>query len=177
MSDSRPRVGISACLLGEKVRYNGADKRDQVLLAVLGDRVEWVPVCPEVEVGMGTPREPVQLVKMVGGIRMLTVTTRIDFTEAMNAWAARRLDALAQLRLSGYVLKSRSPSCGLAVATFSERGDPLPLARGLFADALLRRFPDLPVEEEDALHDPQAIEAFLRCVRRFHQRAPQRTPR
>jgi len=168
--DSRPRLGISSCLLGLKVRYNGADKRDALLIEALGDQVEWVAVCPEVEVGMGTPREPVQLVAGAGGVRMLTVNSRIDYTTAMTSWGERRLDELAGLHISGYVLKQNSPSCGKeGVAVFSADRRPLSSGRGLFADALLRRFPGLPIEQEDALCDVEAIETFLQRVRAYHQ--------
>ena len=167
--EARPRVGISSCLLGEKVRYNGADKRDAFLLDALGDHVEWVPVCPEVETGMGTPREPVYLVRASDGIRLLTVNTRVDYTAAMRAWAEPRLDELAAARISGYVLKKNSPSCGReGVAAFTVDGRPAGTESGLFAEVLRRRFPDLPIEEEDALHDASVCEAFLRRVRAYH---------
>ena len=170
--EPRPRVGISSCLLGAKVRYNGADKRDAFLLDALTDRVEWVPVCPEVEVGMGTPREPVQLVRIGGGIRMLTVNTRIDHTASMTAWAEGKLEELARPQISGYVLKKHSPSCGKdAVPVFSPEGAPSSPDAGLFAAALRRRFPTLPVEEEDALHDLAACEAFLQRVRIYQHRS------
>jgi uncharacterized protein YbbK (DUF523 family) len=168
---ARPCVGISSCLLGQKVRYNGADKRDAVLLDALRERVEWVPVCPEVEVGMGTPREPVQLVRTAGAIRMLTVHSRVDHTPAMREWAEQRLDELARLGLAGYVLKKHSPSCGReSVPVFSADGRTLEAGSGLFAEALIRRFPGLPIEEEDALHDAAAIARFLARIREYRRR-------
>src|SRR6185369_3930997 len=109
----RIRLGISACLIGDEVRHDGGHKRDTYLADVLGPLVEWVKVCPEVEIGMGTPREPIELVNESGPIRLLTVTTRIDYTASMTAFAASRADALAAEGLSGFILKSHSPSCGL----------------------------------------------------------------
>jgi FdhD protein len=160
----KPRIGVSSCLLGERVRYNGDHKRASWVEA-LTPRVEWVPVCPEVEIGMGVPREPVWLVRDGNRTRMLTVNTRIDHTEAMNGWADRRIAELAQGGISGYVLKRDSPSCGLTSVKVFE-GDALARddARGLFADALVSRLPGLPVIEEDRLGDEPARVAFLeRC--------------
>lgn len=144
------RIGVSACLLGDEVRYDGGHKRDEFLADVLGRHVQFVKVCPEVEVGMGTPREPLRLVSYNGTLRMVTTVTGIDHTDAMNAWAARRVEELTRENLSGYVLKSNSPSCGMN--------------GGLFAEALLRRFPDLPIEEESRLRDPHVRERFLARV-------------
>ena len=172
MSADRPRVGISACLLGEKVRYDGGDKRDPALLDMLGPHVEWVPVCPEVEVGMGTPREPVHLVRLSDSVRMLTTQTRIDYTDAMASWAERRLDDLNHRRISGYILKKNSPSCGKdSVKVFEENGRLSANGRGLFTQALMQRFPGLPIEEEDRLHDPHAIQSFLERVLAYERRA------
>ena len=160
--DAPLRVGISSCLLGAGVRFDGGHKRNAFLADSFGRFVEWVPVCPEVEIGMGTPREPVQLVRRAGGVRLLTTHTGIDYTDAIAEWADRRLDDLAQQDISGYVLKKNSPSCGKeSVKVFSENGESSATGRGLFANALLRRFPGLPIEEEDRLHDRQSIETFL----------------
>ena len=107
------RVGVSACLLGEPVRYDGRHKRDAFLTDVLGKHVEWVPVCPELEVGMGVPRESVRLEGDVDAPRMVGVRSRIDHTAAMRRFAAERVRQLAALDLQGYVFKKGSPSCGL----------------------------------------------------------------
>lgn len=167
MTPSRIRVGISACLLGEEVRFDGGHKRDQFLTTVLGPHVEWVPVCPEVEVGMGTPREALRLVRSDRGPRMITIRTGVDHTEAMTGWSKQRLDELAREDLSGYVLKKDSPSCGMervkiygpAPGALGER-----TGRGVFAAALLERFPSLPVEEEGRLSDPRLRENFIERV-------------
>ena len=167
-SRNRPRIGISACLLGDRVRYDGGHKRDALLLELLGQHVEWVPVCPEVEVGMGTPREPLHLVQHASGLRMISSETRTDYTDAMNAWAERRLDDLSRQVISGYILKKNSPSCGKDhVKVYSNEGLFSQSGRGLFAAALMRRFPGLPIEEEDSLHDIAAIQNFLERVRAF----------
>src|SRR5512133_3246689 len=107
------RIGVSSCLLGQKVRFDGGHKRDAFLVDTFGRHVEWVPVCPEVEVGMGTPREPIRLVRHGAAVRLLGVKSAIDHTQAMRQWAARRADELASEDLDGYILKKDSPSCGM----------------------------------------------------------------
>jgi uncharacterized protein YbgA (DUF1722 family)/uncharacterized protein YbbK (DUF523 family) len=162
----RPRVGISACLLGDEVRFDGGHKRDPFLADVLGPHVEWVRVCPEVEVGMGTPRETLRLVRDGDSpVRMVTTRTGVDHTAAMERWARRRLEALADEDLSGYVLKKDSPSCGMErVKVFGSSGMPQRNGRGVYAAALLARFPNLPVEEEGRLSDPILRENFIERV-------------
>jgi uncharacterized protein YbgA (DUF1722 family)/uncharacterized protein YbbK (DUF523 family) len=164
--DDRPRIGISACLLGDQVRFDGGHKRDPFLTDALAPHVHWVRVCPEVEVGMGTPRETLRLVQAGdGGVRMVTTRTGIDHTDAMTAWSRERLTDLATDDLSGYVLKKDSPSCGMErVKVFGSAGLPRRNGRGIFADALLRRFPNLPVEEEGRLSDPRLRENFIERV-------------
>ena len=174
------RVGISSCLLGENVRYDGGHRQAPVLLECLGPHVTWVPVCPELEVGMGVPREPVRLVAGGGpGPSLIGVETRADWSERMRRWAAGRALRLQELGLDGYILKSRSPSCGLAVPLFAAPGADVSLdgrsERGLFAAALLDRLPDLPVEEERQLLDPHACERFLARVLAYHRRHSERT--
>jgi uncharacterized protein YbgA (DUF1722 family)/uncharacterized protein YbbK (DUF523 family) len=168
---SKPiRIGISSCLLGQEVRFDGGHKRDPFLTDTLGPQVEWVPVCPEVEMGLGTPRETLRLVRSAGSahpFRMVTTRTVIDHTDAMNRWAVRRLEELAtdEPDLCGYVLKKDSPSCGMErVKTYSERGRPERNGRGLYATALMQRFPTLPVEEEGRLNDPRLRENFIERV-------------
>jgi uncharacterized protein YbgA (DUF1722 family)/uncharacterized protein YbbK (DUF523 family) len=159
------RVGISACLLGREVRYDGGHKRDRLLVETLGRFVEWVPVCPEVEAGFGTPREPMRLVRSDGRLRLVTVTTGIDLTDRMDSFARRRVGELAHERLCGYVLKKDSPSCGNErVKTFGGRGRPSRSGRGLFATALHTALPLLPVEEEGRLADPRIRDNFVEQV-------------
>ena len=164
------RVGISACLLGEEVRFDGGHKRDAFLTGVLAPHVEWVPVCPEVEVGMGTPRETLRLVRDNGRLRMVTTRTAIDHTEAMLSWSRRRLDALEREDLDGYVLKKDSPSCGLErVKVYGSDAPPAREGRGLFAGVLLERLPLLPVEEEGRLCDPRLRENFIERLFAFRR--------
>lgn len=167
---SRPRVGISRCLLGDAVRYDGTHKLAGDLIAALDPHVEWVAVCPEVEVGMGTPREPIQLVARPDGvpsgssrIRLLGVGSRTDWTDRMHAWAQARVEALRALNLCGFILKARSPSCGIRDVPIHE--GPAEAGRGLFAQALVDAMPDLPVTDEDDLQTADARESFLARVR------------
>lgn len=163
---TRPiRIGISACLLGEKVRYDGGHKRDAYLVETFGRYVEWVPVCPEVEMGLGTPRETLRLVRTGGDTRLVMPKTGADHTEAMRAYASRRIAELAEEDLCGYILKKDSPSCGMErVRVFDAHGVPAKSGRGLFAEALLQYSPHLPVEEEGRLTDPRLRENFVERV-------------
>jgi uncharacterized protein YbbK (DUF523 family)/uncharacterized protein YbgA (DUF1722 family) len=156
MRDEEPRslrVGISACLLGQRVRYDGGHKRDAFLTDELGKHVDWVPVCPEVELGLGVPRPPMRLAREGDGPARLVVTdTGEDLTARMRAYAAWRARGLASLELDGYVLKSRSPSCGLSrVLVHGPEAEPDPVGRGLFAEALLDTLPLVPLEDERRL--------------------------
>lgn len=165
MELQRPiRLGISSCLLGEAVRFDGGHKRDSFLTETFAKFVEWVPVCPEVECGFGTPREPLRLVRLGGGVRLLTVRTGRDVTAQLDEYATRRAAELASEDLCGYVLKKDSPSCGLERVKVYEGSVPARTGRGLFAAALRERFPELPVEEEGRLSDPRLRENFVERV-------------
>lgn len=158
------RVGISACLLGQPVRYDGRDKR-QAFLVELGRHVEWVPVCPEVEVGMGVPREPIGLVQLGNGSLALRAASGADWTRRMARFAARRVVALGRQRLAGYVFKSRSPSCGLGGVPVTSLSDArVGESAGRFAAVLAARLPHLPVVEEDGLARSDALDHFLERV-------------
>lgn len=159
------RIGISSCLLGETVRYDGGHKRDRFLVDTLGRYVEWVPVCPELEVGMGVPRESLRLLRSAGGTRLVAIKSRQDHTRVMQKWVRARLADLAKESLCGYVLKSRSPSCGMErVPIYDENGVPAKKGIGAFAGPLLERFPQLPVEEEGRLHDSKLRENFIERI-------------
>ena len=159
------RVGISQCLLGDNVRYDGGHKHDSVLIETLGRHVEWVPVCPEVEVGLGTPREPMHLVGDPQAPRLVTLNTGVDHTDAMHRFAQKRVRELEALNLSGFVFKGASPSCGIkGVALFNAQGMETHDGVGLFARAFMEHFTEMPVEEESRLHDPQALKNFLERV-------------
>src|SRR5690349_6057950 len=132
------RIGVSACLLGEEVRYNGGHKRDPFLTDMLGRYVEWVPVCPEVEIGLGTPRPAMRLVRIEGNYRMVSPETDAAHTEAMPSYSDRPVAALTGL--AAYILKKDPPSCGmervkLYPAGGGAPGIPVREARGLFAEA------------------------------------------
>jgi uncharacterized protein YbgA (DUF1722 family)/uncharacterized protein YbbK (DUF523 family) len=164
------RIGISSCLLGEKVRFDGGHKLDHFITDTLGRFFEWVPVCPEVEAGFGTPREAMRLEDTVEGVRLRTVKNRVDLTSAMEAFAAARVAKLAEEGLGGYILKSKSPSCGLErVRIYGASNVPAKTGRGLFAEALLARFPDLPVEEEGRLCDLRIRENWVQRVFAFYR--------
>lgn len=170
----RLRIGISQCLLGDHVRYDGGHKRDDLLADSLSQQVEWVAVCPEVEAGLGIPREPMRLEGTIPSPRLVTTMTRVDHTAAMRQFSVRRLRELERLDLSGYVFKARSPSCGIGrVPLVNAQGMEIPVGVGLFAQALIAHFPLLPVEDEDRLHDPEILKDFLKRAndyRRSHGR-------
>ena len=159
------RIGVSSCLLGEAVRFDGGHKRDTFLTGTFGRFVEWVPVCPEVECGLGTPRASMRLVRVDSDVRLVTVKTGIDLTDRMVEYARRRVAQLASEDLCGYVLKKDSPSCGLErVKIYDGQGVPAKSGRGVFAAALLDAFPNLPLEEEGRLSDPRLRENFVERV-------------
>jgi uncharacterized protein YbgA (DUF1722 family)/uncharacterized protein YbbK (DUF523 family) len=163
---SRPiHIGISSCLLGQKVRFDGGHKRDTFLTETFGRFVEWVPVCPEVECGFGTPREAMRLVQAQHGLRLMTIKTGKDLTDVMQRYADRRIRELEHEDLCGYVLKKNSPSCGMErVKVYDVHGRPAPSGRGLFAATLLERCPGLPIEEEGRLSDPRLRDNFVERV-------------
>lgn len=153
---------MSACLLGERVRWDGDHKRDEFLAERLARHVEWVPVCPEMAIGLGVPRESVRLERRGGDVRMVAPASGRDHTDAMRGWAREHVEELARARLHGFVLKARSPSCGLVgVKVRRTDGRTLRDGRGLFADALVARFALLPVEDEGRLADERRRERFL----------------
>jgi uncharacterized protein YbgA (DUF1722 family)/uncharacterized protein YbbK (DUF523 family) len=166
MPREKLRVGVSSCLLGQKVRYDGQHKRDAFLTDVLDPFVEWVPVCPELELGLGVPREPIRLVDRPDAPRLVAERSGADHTDGMAAYAERRVRELASEDLAGYVVKKDSPSCGMArVRVHTGKGGP-PRREGVgaFASVLLSRLPLLPVEEEGRLNDPALRESFIERV-------------
>lgn len=159
------RIGVSACLLGAEVRFDGGHKRNDFLTEVFGRFVKFVPVCPEFELGLGVPRESLRLIRDGEAIRLAGNRSGADHTAEMNEFAARRAAALAREELSGYVLKKDSPSCGMErVRVYAASGMPARAGRGLFAAALIGRYPNLPVEEEGRLNDPRLRENFIERV-------------
>ena len=163
------KLGISSCLTGEKVRYDGQHKLDHYLMDILGKYVEYVPVCPEVECGMSVPREAMRLVGDPASPRLMTIRSGIDKTAMMNEWIARKLDELAAAGLCGFVFKSRSPSSGMAgVKVYArQEGGAIRRGSGLFAAAFMARFPLLPVEDEGRLNDDKLRENFIERIYAF----------
>jgi uncharacterized protein YbgA (DUF1722 family)/uncharacterized protein YbbK (DUF523 family) len=151
--------------LGENVRYDGGHKLDRFLRDTLGQHVEYVPVCPEVECGLGIPRESMHLAGDPQNPRLVTTRTGLDLTEKMTRWAAKRVKELESEELSGFIFKSRSPSSGMErVNVFSDKGQPVKKGVGLFARAFMDHFPDVPVEEDGRLNDPGLRENFIEAI-------------
>jgi uncharacterized protein YbgA (DUF1722 family)/uncharacterized protein YbbK (DUF523 family) len=159
------RIGVSACLLGQPVRYDGQHKHDHYITDTLGQFFEFVGVCPEVECGLGVPRESMRLVGDPTAPRLLTTRTAIDHTDRMNTWAAHRVEELEKERLYGFIFKSRSPSSGMEnVKVYSDKGMVSGKSPGLFGKAFLEHFPTLPCEDEGRLNDPDLRENFIERV-------------
>jgi uncharacterized protein YbgA (DUF1722 family)/uncharacterized protein YbbK (DUF523 family) len=163
--EDKIRLGISACLLGQNVRYDGGHKLDRYLTDTLGQYVEYVPVCPEVECGLGIPREAMRLVGDPESPRLVTVRTQRDFTGRMLTWAKRRVREIEKEGLCGFIFKSGSPSSGMErVKVYNEKGMPEKSGKGLFARAFMEHFPLIPVEDEGRLHDPKLRESFIESI-------------
>ncbi len=162
----KARLGISRCLMGDKVRYDGSHKLDPFLTQTLGAYVEYVPVCPEVECGLPVPRESMHLEGDPARPRLMTSRTGRDLTDRMVAWAQKRVNELEKEELHGFVFKSNSPSSGMErVRVYDAAGGMVHKnGVGLFANAFMNRFPLLPVEEEGRLHDPDLRENFIERV-------------
>jgi len=159
------RLGISSCLLGNKVRYDGGHKLDRFLTDTLGRYVEYVPVCPEVEIGLTVPREALRLSGDPHSPRLVTNRSGEDLTDRMRSWASRRLDELEKEDLCGFIFKSGSPSSGMErVRVYDSGGVPSKTGVGIFAGAFMERFPDLPVEDEGRLNDPDLRENFIERI-------------
>lgn len=164
--DDEPiRLGISSCLLGAKVRFDGGHKQDRYLTDVLGDWFNWVPVCPELEIGLGVPRPTIRLVAGEKGTRLVEPKSGDDLTDRMEVYSKDRVDSLMAKDLDGYILKRASPTCGMErVKVYTEAGMPLKSGVGIFAQVLLEKWPNLPVEEEGRLNDPRLRERFIEHV-------------
>ncbi|NLE40034.1 MAG: DUF523 and DUF1722 domain-containing protein [Pirellulaceae bacterium] len=168
--DEPIRIGISTCLLGKRVRYDGGHKHDPFLTNTLGRYFEWVPSCPEVEIGLGIPRPTIRLQTGEDGIRLVMPDRGDDLTAKMQAYSRERARQLEREDLRGYVLKKQSPSCGMErVKVYQARGMPRRDGVGLFAAAMLEHFPNLPIEEEGRLHDPKLRENWIERVFAYHR--------
>ena len=162
-------IGVSSCLMGNKVRHDGGHKRDRYVTDILSEFFEYQSFCPETAIGMSTPRPPIRLVRKQGDIRVVdTDTGLVDYTDRLQQSSilyAGRLD-----HLSGYILKSKSPSCGMErVKLYDENSCPGNDGVGIFAAELMRANPNLPVEEEGRLHDPRLRENFIERVFAYHR--------
>jgi uncharacterized protein YbgA (DUF1722 family)/uncharacterized protein YbbK (DUF523 family) len=163
--DEPIKLGVSACLLGEEVRYDGGHKKDRFITNTLGNYVEFVPVCPEVEAGFGIPRESMHLEGDPDAPRLITTKSKRDMTDQMMKWAHGRVRELVAENLCGFIFKSRSPSSGMErVKVFNEKGMPVQKGVGLFARAFMDHFPLIPVEEEGRLHDFKLRENFIESM-------------
>jgi uncharacterized protein YbgA (DUF1722 family)/uncharacterized protein YbbK (DUF523 family) len=158
------RIGVSSCLLGQSVRFDSGHKKDAFVTGSLARFVEFVPVCPEVEVGMSIPRPTIRLERRGEEIHLVDPKNAIDHTEPMRRYAERRVADVEKLDLCGWILKKDSPSCGMERVRVYAKGAPTRSGRGLFAEVLMARMPLLPVEEEGRLHDPQLRENFVERV-------------
>ena len=165
---SRPRVAVSSCLLGEPVRYDGEHKRNTCVIELLSAYFEEVPVCPEVAIGMGVPRPPIRLVKREAGIRARGVEdSGHDVTQPLQALARQYVVQLADV--SGYIFKSRSPSCGLNdTDLFNADGGLVGKTTGIFSAMIHELLPELPAIDENQLEDPVRRDAFVQRVRDYH---------
>lgn len=163
--ETTPKLGISACLLGQKVRYDGRHKLEPFLKNTMGQYVEYVAVCPEVECGLPVPREPLCLVGDSKAPRLVTIRNNRDYTPRMKKWARIRLSDLKKRGISGFIFKSNSPSCGLhGVRVQNEKGGTSGKTRGIFAGLFVAEFPMIPVEDETHLCNPESRENFIESV-------------
>lgn len=163
--DKKVKIGISTCLLGERVRYDGNHQLDRFLVDTLGKYVEYLPVCPEVEAGFPIPRESFRLVGDPESPRLVTTKTGIDYTDRMLAWARERIAMLEHEDLCGFIFKARSPSSGMRqISVYDEKGVPRKSGVGIFARAFMDRFPLIPVEDDGRLHDPRIRENFIERI-------------
>lgn len=158
------KIGVSSCLLGEKVRYDGGHKLDHYITATLGRYFSLVPVCPEVGCGLPIPREAMRLEGDPAAPRLLTSTSRVDLTAQMQAFCAAKVQELEEEDLCGFIFKKDSPSSGLFHVKVYNNGLAAKSGRGLFAAAVAQHFPLLPLEEEGRLGDPLLRENFIERV-------------
>ncbi|KPK28707.1 MAG: hypothetical protein AMJ61_01345 [Desulfobacterales bacterium SG8_35_2] len=176
------KIGVSSCLLGKEVRYNGGHSHDRYITGTLGQYFTFVGVCPEVEAGFGIPRETLRLVGDPESPRLLTSKTRQDYTDTMLNWARTRVKELEKENLCGFIFKSKSPSSGMErVKVYTEKGFPgSNKGVGLFARAFMANFPLIPVEEEGRLHDAVLRENFIErifALKRWRQVAEEKKSR
>lgn len=169
------KVGVSTCLLGEIVRYDGGHMLDSYITGTLGKLFTLIPVCPEVESGMTTPREPMRLEGAPTAPRLMTKESRIDKTEQMLSFCRTKMEELENADLCGFIFKKNSPSSGLfEVKIYDAQGNWTGSGSGLFAAAVAKRFPQLPMVEDEQLYDVKVREKFIERVFRYHQERGER---
>ncbi len=155
-------IAISSCLLGKRVRYDGTHRYNPFIVEVLGKIFRWIPFCPEEEAGLGVPREPLHLVEGKGGLRIITVREKRDLSDIFRKYMMRKSKELERMSVCGFILKSKSPSCGLRnVAVYNRNGDMVGSGSGVFSNYLSRNFSSLPLEEESAFKDPVSKRNFI----------------
>ena len=162
----KPLIGVSSCLMGNLVRYDGRLKGEPRLMELFGDKVEWLPICPEVELGLSTPREKIILLHDVENPSLQTLETQQDLTQQMQNWINAKISYLKKEPLKGFIFKSKSPSCGIQNVEFfsSREAEPQRIGTGLFAKAFLQAFPHLPYLQESDLDDPVLVKSFIDIV-------------
>ncbi len=168
MNTARPVVAVSACLLGEKVRYDGGDRRNPTIVGPLAEQMDLLPFCPEVAIGLSVPRPTLQLVQGEDSVRVLGVNNpALDVTDALSGYAQQMSEQL--LDVSGVIFKCRSPSCGLnSTPLHDQMGKVIGTASGAFAAVIAARFVELPLAEEEELGDPQRYDRFVQRVLARH---------
>ena len=165
VQNSELKIGISSCLLGNEVRFDGGHKHDRYITGTLGIYFNFVPVCPEVECGLPIPREAMRLVGDPEAPSLVTNKTGVDHTERMTTWSKRRVIGLQAEDLCGFIFKNRSPSSGMErVKVYDKNNVPQSVGVGLFARTFMEHFPLLPVEEEGRLHDMRLRENFIESI-------------
>ncbi len=167
---SKIKIGISACLLGKNVRWNGKHKFDELIVKAFEKHFELVPVCPETECGLTTPRETMHLVESPAGTRIKGIKSRIDHTDKLEHWAEKKLTKLETEPICGFIFKGKSPSCGLYNVNIHNNNDDASAGRGLFAKAFATRFPNIPIEEDTKLHNIAHQAQFIEMIFRLRER-------
>ncbi len=159
------KIGVSACLLGAKVRYDGGHKLNRLIVDTLGERFALVPVCPEAEAGLPVPREPMQLTGMEQEPRLLVISSGLDLTAAVHTWSEKKVRMLRQEAVCGFILKARSPSCAINDADYySSSGEKRGTTAGIFSAALERHDPGMPLIDEEDFADPALQKSFIERV-------------
>jgi uncharacterized protein YbbK (DUF523 family) len=169
----KPKIGLSRCLVGDRVRYDGQIKAQPDFYTELSMQCEWVPFCPEVNAGMGVPRPPIQIVEDNKAQHLFyrdSPNPTEDFAELIASQVDNHIELIEQL--SGFILMQRSPSCGItSTPVFNTQGEQLKTGAGLFVQRLRQLFPDLPIEEAQHLEQRDAMMAFIKRAQTYQLRA------